>query len=278
MNEEIKNKLVALEANMDAVLFRRMYDEEEQPGMGVGGALKVGAGLGALGAGAYGAKLADQSIMRKYSMMPGVGRGDAYRQAGMDAMDAVKGYGSQAKDAVTGSDGYKAGAKAWKRSGAQGAGLFSRLRRTLGGATRALTGGRFGFEEIEGRVNRLIELAEVRVNEKGQRADQNLRRSIPGFLGGLAPGAAAIGNAGRFNAENEIYRKRDAAGHAGVGALAAIPVGAAGTIASMKLRNPKAAIAASLAGTAGALATGYGVTRAMGERSLDKRKRNATQG
>ena len=194
MNEEIKNKLVALEANVDAVLFRRMYDEEEQQGMGVKGALKVGAGLGALGAGAYGAKLADQSIMRKYSMMPGVGRGDAYRQAGMDAMDAAKGYGATAKgygEAAMNQakPGMQAGKKAWQRSGAQGAGMFSRLRRTLGGATRALTGGRFGFEEIEGRVNRLIELA-----------DREKSSYVGGAAGGAAKGAAAAGVLGALGA------------------------------------------------------------------------------
>jgi hypothetical protein len=277
MNTEIKKKLVALEANVDEVLFRRMYeDEEQQGGMGVGRAVNIGVGAAALGAGAYGAKMGDQAIRRKYGIMPGVGRREANRRAGKDAMDAAKGYGSRAQDAVTGSEGYKAGAKAWQRSGGQGAGLFSRVRRVLGGATRAMTGGRFGFEEIEGRVNRLIELAEVRINEKGQRSDQNLRRSIPGFLvGGIAPGAASVGNAARYNAENEIYRKRDAAGHAAVGALASVPVGVAGTLASMKLRNPKAAVAASLAGMAGAIGTGYGVTRAMGERSLDKRKRDS---
>ena len=187
MNEEIKNKLVALEANVDAVLFRRMYDEEEQQGMGVSGALKVGAGLGALGAGAYGAKLADQSIMRKYSMMPGVGRGDAYRQAGMDAMEAAKGYGATAKgygEAAMNQakPGMQAGKKAWQRSGAQGAGMFSRLRRVLGGATRAMTGGRFGFEEIEGRLNRLIELA-----------DREKSSYVGGAAGGAAKGAAAAG-------------------------------------------------------------------------------------
>jgi len=261
MNTEIKKKLVALEANVDAVLFRRMYEEEEERG----GALKAGLGAAALTGAGYGAYRADKAIMGNYgggASGPGV-RASAYRAAANDA-------------GQTAGVGYEAGKKAWQRSGGKGAGLFSRARRVLGGATRAMTGGRFGFEEIEGRVNRLIELAEVRINEKGQRSDQNLRRSIPGFLvGGIAPGAASVGNAARYNAENEIYRKRDAAGHAAVGALASVPVGVAGTLASMKLRNPKAAVAASLAGLAGGIGTGYGVTRAMGERSLDKRKRDS---
>jgi hypothetical protein len=173
MNTEIKNKLVALEANVDAVLFRRMYEDEEQQqpgmGMGVGRALNIGVGAAAIGAGAYGAKIGDQAIRRKYGMMPGVGRREAYRRAGMDAMDAVKGYGSRAQDAVAGSEGYKAGAKAWQRSSGKGAGLFSRVRRVLGGATRAMTGGRFGFEEIEGRVNRLS--AQIEMSSLPPRAD-----------------------------------------------------------------------------------------------------------
>ena len=261
MNTEIKKKLVALEANVDAVLFRRMYEEEER-----GGALKAGLGAAALTGAGYGAYRADKAIMGNYgggASGPGV-RASAYRAAANDA-------------GQTAGVGYEAGKKAWQRSGGKNAGLFSRARRVLGGATRAMTGGRFGFEEIEGRVNRLIELAEVRINEKGQRSDQNMRRAPMGFLtGGIVPGVGAIANAGRFDAENEVYRKRDAAGHAAVGALASVPVGAAGTLASMKLRNPKAAVAASLAGMAGAIGTGYGVTRAMGERSLDKRKRNAS--
>lgn len=167
MNEEIKKKLVALEAEVDAVLFRYMYEDEEKQGMGAGTALKVGAGLGALGAGAY---LGDRAIMKKYgwpnrnlpskirqSMGPGIERGGAYSRAANDAMDAAKGYGQAAMNQA--KPGMQAGMKAWQRSGAQGAGMFSRLRRVLGGATRALTGGRFGFSEIESRLNRLIEMS-----------------------------------------------------------------------------------------------------------------------
>jgi hypothetical protein len=277
MNTEIKKKLVALEANVDAVLFRRMYeDEEQQSGMGVGRALNIGVGAAALGAGAYGAKIGDQAIRRKYGMMPGVGRREAYRRAGMDAMDAAKGYGSRAQDAVTGSEGFKAGQKAWQRSAGQGTGLFSRVRRVLGGATRAMTGGRFGFEAIEGRVNRLIELAEVRINEKGQRSDQNLRRGAMGLLtGSIGSGAGSLVNAGRFNEENEIYRKRDAAGHSLVGGLAGVPVGLAGGAVAARMRSPGAMAATAIGGTLGAIGVGYGVSRAMGERSLDKRKRDS---
>jgi hypothetical protein len=197
MNEEIKKKLVALEANVDAVLFRRMYeDEEQQSGMGVGRALNIGVGAAALGAGAYGAKIGDQAIRRKYGMMPGVGRREAYRRAGIDAFDFLdkNGMADASRQAerlkATGRQGMAAGQKAWSRAGAQGAGLFSRLRRVLGGATRAMTGGRFGFEAIEGRVNRLIELA-----------DRDEKSSyVGGAAGGAAKGAAAAGVLGALGA------------------------------------------------------------------------------
>jgi hypothetical protein len=275
MNKQIENKMVALEAQMDAVLFRRnIYGEEEQQGMGAGGALKVGAGLGALGAGAYGAKVADQAIMRKYSMLPGVGRGDAYRNAGMDAMNAAKGYGASAKKA--GQAGMAAGTNAFYANASKGGGMMRGLFGGIRKGLRVASGGRIRLSEIVGRVNRLIELAEVRINEKGQRSDQNLRRSIPGFLVNIGGGAGAVGNASRFTQENEIYRKRDAAGHSLVGGLAAMPVGIAGGAIASRMRTPGAMLATAIGGTLGATGVGYGVSRAMGERSLDKRKRNAS--
>ena len=168
MNTEIKKKLVALEANVDAVLFRRMYEEEER-----GGALKAGLGAAALTGAGYGAYRADKAIMGNYgggASGPGV-RASAYRAAANDA-------------GQTAGVGYEAGKKAWQRSGGKNAGLFSRARRVLGGATRAMTGGRFGFEEIEGRLNRLIELAD---REKSY---------VGGAAGGAAKGAVASGVVG----------------------------------------------------------------------------------
>jgi hypothetical protein len=260
MNTEIKNKLVALEANMDAVLFRRMYEEEEERG----GALKAGLGAAAVTGAGYGAYRADKAIMGNYgggASGPGV-RASAYRAAARDGMD-------------TAGAGYGAGKKAYQRGGAQGMGLFAKLKRSLGAGAALMTGGRVRFEQIQGRLDSLIELAEVVINQKGQRSDQNLRRSIPGFLVNVGGGAGALGNAGRFTAENEIYRKRDAAGHALVGGLAAMPVGLAGSAIASRMRTPRAMLGAGLAGTLAATGVGYGVSRAMGERSLDKRKRNA---
>jgi len=167
MNTEIKNKLVALEANVDAVLFRRMYEDEEQQQSGMGRAANIGVGAAALGAGAYGAKLADQSIMRKYSMMPGVGRREAYRQAGVDAMGAVKGYGASAK--TSGMAGMAAGQKAYNASASKGGGMFRGLMGGIRKGLRVASGGRIRLSEIDGRVNRLI--GQIEMSSLPPRAD-----------------------------------------------------------------------------------------------------------
>lgn len=187
MNKEIKRKLVALEAEVDAVLFRRnMYgEEEEQQGMGVGTALKVGAGLGALGAGAYGAKIGDQAIRRKYGMMPGVGRRESYRRAGMDAMDAVKGYGASAKTA--GTAGMAAGKNAFYANASKGGGMLRGLWGGLRKGLRVMSGGRIRLSEIEAR---LVEMTKA--------IDGRLEFAEKSRLQGAATGGAigAIGAGG----------------------------------------------------------------------------------
>jgi len=152
----IKNKLVELEANLDAVLFRRNVEEEQ--GFRLRGT-GIPAAAAALGVGAYGAYKADQAIMRKYSMLPGVGRGDAYRQAGMDAMDAVKGYGASAKTA--GQAGMAAGTKTYAANASKGGGMMRGLFGGIRKGLRVASGGRIRLSAQE----RLVELAYGRQDE-----------------------------------------------------------------------------------------------------------------
>ena len=182
MNTKIKNKLVELEANLDAVLFRRNVEEEDYSGM-----IKTGIGAAGLGAGAFGAYKADQAIMRKYSMMPGVGRRDAYRQAGMDAMDTVKGYGASAKTA--GQAGMAAGTKSYAANASKGGGMMRGLFGGIRKGLRVASGGRIRLSAQE----RLVELAYGRQDESrmGNAGMGALKGAAYAAAGGSAMGAAA---------------------------------------------------------------------------------------
>lgn len=186
MNEEIKNKLVALEANMDAVLFAmrgpdgRYYNEDGSEVNRVGD-FKTVKGA-ALTAGAVGGGLvADRAIMNQYGG-GGSGmavRGAAYRSAGRDAMESGRFMGNRAINA--GNDGIRAGQRSFRATKpgaignkAGGMGLFGRLRKAVGTGVRIATGGRFGFSEIEGRLNRLS--GQIEMSSMVQKADARKSR------------------------------------------------------------------------------------------------------
>jgi hypothetical protein len=167
---EIKNKLVALEAKVDAKLFAVMrgpdgkwYREDGSEANSVND-FKTVKGA-AVTAGAVGGGLvADRAIMNRYG---GGGSGmqtrmAAYRSAGRDAMETGRFYGGKAMNA--GNEGFRAGQRSFRatKPGAIGnkagnMGLFGRLRKALGTGARVATGGRLKFSaEIK---QRLVELA-----------------------------------------------------------------------------------------------------------------------
>lgn len=166
---EIKSKLVALEAKVDAKLFAVMrgpdgkwYREDGTEANTVGD-FKTVKGA-ALTAGAVGGGLvADRALMNRYGG-GGSGmavRGAAYRSAGRDLMESGRFMGGRAIDA--GNDGFRAGQRSWRatKPGAIGnkagsMGLFGRLRKALGTGVRIATGGRLKFsQQIKERLIRL---------------------------------------------------------------------------------------------------------------------------
>jgi hypothetical protein len=208
MNEQIKNKLVALEAQVDAKLFAVMrgpdgkwYREDGTEANSVDDfkSLKGAAvAAGATGAG-LGALAGDRAIMNNYGG-GGSGsavRGAAYRSAGRDAMETGRFYGGKVMDA--GSDGLRAGQRSFRatKPGAIGnkagnMGLFGRLRKALGTGARIATGGRLKFAaEIK---ERLVELAEnldrLDSRAKGAAIGGTLV-ALPGALVGAGVGQVA---------------------------------------------------------------------------------------
>lgn len=167
---EIKSKLVALEAKVDAKLFSvyrgpdgRLYNDDGSEANSVND-FKTVKGA-AVTAGAVGGGLvADRAIMNRYGG-GGSGmavRGAAYRSAGRDLMESGRFMGGRAIDA--GSDGFRAGQRSWRamKPGAIGnkagaTGLFARLRKALGTGVRIATGGKIRFEDqVRARI---VELA-----------------------------------------------------------------------------------------------------------------------
>jgi hypothetical protein len=170
---EIKKKLVALEAKVDAKLFNVMrgpdgkwYREDGTEANSVGdfkSAKGAAVAVGAAGAG-LGALAGDRALMNRYG---GGGSGmqtrmAALRSAGRDAMETGRFYGGKAIDA--GNDGFRAGQRSFRatKPGAIGnksgsMGLFGRLRKALGTGARIATGGRLRFgAEIK---QRLVEMS-----------------------------------------------------------------------------------------------------------------------
>jgi len=171
--KEIKNKLVALEAKVDATLFAvmkgpdgRYYNEDGSEG--AQGGLKLrGSGIPTAAGLAVGGYAADRAIMNNYG---GGGSGmqtrmAAYRSAGRDAMESGRFMGNRAINA--GNDGIRAGQRSFRatkpgaianKSGSMG--LFGRLRKALGTGARIATGGKVRFEDqVKARI---VELAEGR--------------------------------------------------------------------------------------------------------------------
>jgi len=166
---EIKKKLVALEAKVDAKLFAVMrgpdgkwYREDGSEANSVND-FKTVKGAAVTAGAVGGGLLADRAIMNRYggggSGMPA--RMSAYRSASRDAMETGRFYGRKTQGAV--NDGLRAGQRSF-RATAPGAignragnmGLFGRLRKALGTGARVATGGRLKFAEIK---KRLVELA-----------------------------------------------------------------------------------------------------------------------
>jgi len=163
---EIKNKLVALEAQVDAKLFNvmrgpdgRYYTEEERNGIGL-----RGTGIPAAAGAAIGGYAADRAIMNRYG---GGGSGmktrmAAYRSAGRDVMETGRFYGGKAID--TGSEALTAGQRSWRatKPGAIGnkqgkTKTIGRLRKALGKGAGVLSGGRIKFEaQVQDRIEFII--------------------------------------------------------------------------------------------------------------------------
>jgi hypothetical protein len=169
---EIKSKLVALEAKVDAKLFAVMrgpdgkwYREDGTEANSVGDFKTVGGAAATAGA-VGGGLVADRAIMNRYGG-GGSGmavRGSAYRSAGRDLMESGRAIGGRAIDA--GNDGFLSGQRSWRatKPGAIGnkagtTGLFGRFRKALGKGLAVATGGKLKFsQEIKARV---VELAMV---------------------------------------------------------------------------------------------------------------------
>ena len=176
---EIKSKLVALEAKVDAKLFAVMrgpdgkwYREDGTEANSVGDFKTVGGAAATAGA-VGGGLVADRAIMNRYG---GGGSGmavrkSAYRSAGRDLMESGRAMGGRAIDA--GNDGFRAGQRSWRatKPGAFGrvaqserayrpikpGGLLYRLRKAIGTGLGVATGGKLKFsQEIK---ERLVELA-----------------------------------------------------------------------------------------------------------------------
>lgn len=180
---EIKSKLVALEAKVDAKLFAVMrgpdgkwYREDGTEANTVGD-FKTVKGA-ALTAGAVGGGLvADRALMNRYGG-GGSGmavRGAAYRSAGRDLMESGRFMGGRVLDKA--NEGIAAGQRSWRatKPGAFGrvamradgstsmftnptkpGGLLYRLRKAVGKGLTVATGGRLKFsQEIKKRLVRL---------------------------------------------------------------------------------------------------------------------------
>jgi hypothetical protein len=287
---EIKNKLVALEAKVDAKLF----------------ALPL---LGALGASRV-AKMVTGPMMTPASYRNLAGARYSLRGRGRRLVSAGGIVGGGLGAARLGAAGAGVGGVAGAVDsigdpnkgiigGALGGAVSGGLMGgALGGGIGAARGMNVGRRMAQSKrfhqtmrqrrpvdavaaafeiKQRLVELA-TKPNYKGQVPDNNIRRGMMGFL---TPGASitsavgAIHNADRFRAAGQVYRKRDAMGHSVVGGAAGIPVSTAGVVGGMSLVNKGRTLAGTGvmgAGLLGALGIGYGVSRAMGDRSLRKRK------
>jgi hypothetical protein len=175
--KEIKNKLVALEAKVDAKLFGNWYagmpprrvpaditDEElDKLGGVAANPARLGVTAATLGAG-YGGLVADRAIMNRYGG-GGSGmavRGAAYRSAGRDAMESGRFMGNRAINA--GNDGFRAGQRSFRatKPGAIGnrkgkTGLLGRLRKAVGKGVAVATGGKVRFEDqVKARIEFMI--------------------------------------------------------------------------------------------------------------------------
>jgi hypothetical protein len=198
MKEQIKNKLVALEAKVDAKLFAVMrgpdgkwYREDGSEANSVDDfkSMKGAAVAAGTAASGLGALAGDRAIMNRYGG-GGSGmavRGAAYRSAGRDMMETGRFMGGKMINA--GNDGIRAGQRSWRatKPGAIGnkagsTGLFGRFRKALGKGLAVATGGKIRFEvQVKGRV---VELA-----ENLDRMDSRARGAAVGGVVGMMPGA-----------------------------------------------------------------------------------------
>ena len=185
MNEEIKNKLVALEANVDAVLFGKKHEfalGQSLYGLGLMGRALKNNIMGKLGSGVErmrrGAAAVGKSEVAQARLGYGIGRG--IRVGGLAG--AGVGAAGGAYNAATDDDpntgifgGALGGAVKGAAVGAVGGGAFGGGKALMRGSSlgRVGAGGsplgnlvsewkkysRRSFSEIEGRLNRLIEMS-----------------------------------------------------------------------------------------------------------------------